>query len=340
MKKKSLTIVGAGVSGLYLAYLLQEDFEITILEARERVGGRIFSIDGHDMGPSWVWPHQTHLLSLTQKLGLTLFRQYTKGDALYDTQGRVERFNAPATAPSFRLHGSLTQLIEALHQNLKNVDIQYSEAVESIEVGSNSVEIQTAKRSYESDFVVLTLPPRLAANVDFTPKLPLRLEEQMRQTQTWMGNSAKCVIEFESAFWREQGLSGFAFSHLGPLGEIHDASTADKPALFGFVNLNADMQNFERDVRAQMKRLFAIEDEEILKIYLVDWKKEIFSAAVEDATARSGHPNYGIDTSSYSPRVYFSATEFSHEEGGYIEGALIQSERVSRELLCSEIFLT
>ncbi len=330
--KKSLTIVGAGVSGLYLAYLLQENFDITILESRERVGGRIFSLDGHDMGPSWVWPHHTNVLTLIENLGLKLFRQYTKGYALYDTQGKVELFNAPSSAPSFRVEGSLSQLTQALHKNLKNVNILYQEVVEAIEAESDLVMVKTSKKSYESDAVVVTLPPRLAANLDFIPKLPLHLEEQMKQTQTWMGNSAKCVVEFKSAFWRDRDLSGFAFSHVGPLGEIHDASTQDKAALFGFVNLNADMENFERNVRAQMKRLFEIEESEIVKVYLVDWKKEVFSSVEEDASSRGAHPQYGIDMSSYSPRVYFGATEFSYEEGGYIEGAVRQAAKIAEKI--------
>jgi monoamine oxidase len=48
--KKKLIIIGAGISGLYLAHILEGIFDITILEARERVGGRIYSIAGHDMG--------------------------------------------------------------------------------------------------------------------------------------------------------------------------------------------------------------------------------------------------------------------------------------------------
>jgi monoamine oxidase len=332
MQKKHLTIVGAGISGLYLAYLLQEDFEITILEARERVGGRIFSLDGHDMGPSWIWPHHTNVLELIENLGLKLFRQYTKGYALYDTKDKVEIFNAPASSPSFRVEGTLSQLVETLHQNLKNVKIYYGHVVESIEVEANSVSIKTSKKSYESDAVVVTLPPRLAANLRFTPKLPSHLDEKMKQMQTWMGNSAKCVVEFKTPFWRDRGLSGFAFSHVGPLGEIHDASTANKPALFGFVNLNAEMQHFETNVRAQMKRLFKIEDSEIVKIYLVDWKREVFSSVKEDASSRGAHPQYGIDMSSYSQRVYFGATEFSYEEGGYIEGAIRQAIKIAKQL--------
>jgi monoamine oxidase len=44
--KQKVVIIGAGISGLYLAYLLEEKFDVTILEARDRVGGRIYSIYG------------------------------------------------------------------------------------------------------------------------------------------------------------------------------------------------------------------------------------------------------------------------------------------------------
>lgn len=331
-EKMRVTIVGAGISGLYLAYLLQKDFEVTLLEARERVGGRIFSIDGHDMGPSWIWPHHTNALKLLESLDIQIFRQYTQGLALYDTRDKLERFDASAS-PSFRVDGSLSSLTSRLFERLEGVQLHYAQEVREVEVKEDGVVLQMQGDSFESDFVVLTLPPRLAAKLAFTPELPRDLLQKMQNTQTWMGNSAKCVVEFRTAFWREENLSGFVFSHLGPLGEIHDACTADKAALFGFVNLNADMQNLEYNVKEQMMRLFKIEQEEILKVYVVDWKKESFSAVTEDASARAGHPHYGINSQSYSKRVLFSATEFSQEEGGYIEGALLRAQKIAKELL-------
>ena len=74
--KKDLIIIGAGLSGLYAATLLQDKFNIIILEARERLGGRIYTQEGHDLGPSWIWPHQHHILSLIKELELNLFSQY------------------------------------------------------------------------------------------------------------------------------------------------------------------------------------------------------------------------------------------------------------------------
>lgn len=332
MAKKSLAIIGAGVSGLHLAYLLEKQFDVTLIEARARIGGRIFAIDGHDMGPSWIWPHQTRALHLLEVLEIERFAQYTQGDALYETFGGVEHFKAPA-APSFRVKGSLFTLPQRLFERLRDTKIYYNEAVHSVKVLEEKVVLHTNKQSYQSDYIVITTPPRLVQKMSFSPPLPLPLQEKLSQTQTWMGNSAKCVVVFKRAFWRERGLSGFVFSHLGPLAEIHDASTQQSAALFGFVNLKADMEMLKEDVITQMVRLFSIERSEIVAIHIVDWKKEIYSATPEDGMPRSGHPNYGIDMSSYSPRVYFSATEFSYEEGGYIEGAIAQSQKVAKELL-------
>ena len=50
--KKDLIIIGAGLSGLYAASLLQDTYNIIILEARDRLGGRILTEEGHDLGPS------------------------------------------------------------------------------------------------------------------------------------------------------------------------------------------------------------------------------------------------------------------------------------------------
>ncbi len=42
--KKSCVVIGAGLSGLAAAYKLQNaNCNVTILEARERIGGRVFS---------------------------------------------------------------------------------------------------------------------------------------------------------------------------------------------------------------------------------------------------------------------------------------------------------
>ncbi|HIE16067.1 MAG TPA: tRNA uridine-5-carboxymethylaminomethyl(34) synthesis enzyme MnmG, partial [Bacteroidales bacterium] len=109
----------------------------------------------------------------------------------------------------------------------------YEEAL-SVEEG-DKILLKCKENSYESDFLISTLPPRLTAQLAFKPKLPTIIKDKLLSLPTWMGNSAKCVVEFKTPIWKEKSLSGFVFSNIGPLGEIHDASEDEKYALFGFV---------------------------------------------------------------------------------------------------------
>jgi monoamine oxidase len=331
--KQKIIIIGAGISGLYLASLLEKKYEVLIFEARDRVGGRVFSIDGHDLGPSWIWSHHKQMLKLINSLGLELFAQHTKGHALYDTKERVELFDAPPSAPSARIKGSLASLINALHNSLESTKIHLMQEVKSIEENGSCVRVKTETDLYEADYVISTLPPRLAAALEYEPKLPLREKEKMLATQTWMGNSAKCVIEFKTAFWREKSLSGFVFSNLGPMSEIHDACIENRAALFGFLHSHARMENIEKNITQQLIRLFGISEDEIVKIHLVDWKREQFTSTHQDSAPLRIHPSYGIDTTAYSQKILFSSTEFSFEEGGYLEGAIAHATKIAQQLL-------
>ena len=54
-KNLSIGVIGGGVSGLASANLLTKaGFNTQILEARDRLGGRVHTKDGEDLGASWV----------------------------------------------------------------------------------------------------------------------------------------------------------------------------------------------------------------------------------------------------------------------------------------------
>ncbi|KAH8432352.1 uncharacterized protein LDX57_009991 [Aspergillus melleus] len=71
-------IVGAGFAGLRCAdILLAHGLEVTILEARDRIGGRVHQTDmlGHsvDMGPNWVHGTSTNpIMALAKETGTAL----------------------------------------------------------------------------------------------------------------------------------------------------------------------------------------------------------------------------------------------------------------------------
>lgn len=72
-----VAVIGAGASGLRAAMLLEaEGVDVTVFEARSRVGGRIWTArDGSvsfDAGGEWIDAEHGRVLSLAENLGLTI----------------------------------------------------------------------------------------------------------------------------------------------------------------------------------------------------------------------------------------------------------------------------
>ncbi len=326
---KKIAIIGAGLSGLYAAYRLQHTHEVTIFEARDRIGGRILTLDGFDMGPSWVWPHQKHIISFIQSLGLNLFAQYDTGYALYDAPRGVERFAPPPSPPSGRMIGGLERLTGTLAASLSHTQIRLGEAVTSLSDSADGIRLTTSQGTYEADFVLSTPPPRVALErIDYAPPLSENVVNTLSSTPTWMGHSLKCVVEFQTPFWREMGLSGFCFSNIGPLMEIHDACTYDRYALFGFAGSGSSTATMEQDVRTQMQRLFGNKAEEIVSIHWVDWRSEPYSSTPKDRERLGLHPEYGFSASGLNGKLLFAGTESAYREGGYLEGAINSIDQI------------
>jgi monoamine oxidase len=88
-------VVGAGLSGLCSAReLVRHGKDILVLEARDRVGGRMVRksvIEGGwiDLGGQWIGPTQANILSLSESLGIKHFDFYATGRTVVDYGGAV-----------------------------------------------------------------------------------------------------------------------------------------------------------------------------------------------------------------------------------------------------------
>ena len=122
-------IVGAGLAGLTAARRLsQAGRSVVVLEARDRVGGRVWtktSRDGVpvDMGACFVGPHHERMLALTKEMGVTTFKTFVDGDNVLATDGKVRRYRGdiPHISPVALL--SAAQAITRLNAMAKKVPV-------------------------------------------------------------------------------------------------------------------------------------------------------------------------------------------------------------------------
>lgn len=78
--KTTVVVVGAGFAGLAAAYqLFNSGFAVTVLEARQRVGGRVWSTELPngaivELGGEWIWSGDQTVLEMAKRLKLPLAR--------------------------------------------------------------------------------------------------------------------------------------------------------------------------------------------------------------------------------------------------------------------------
>ncbi|WP_158840835.1 FAD-dependent oxidoreductase [Polaribacter sp. L3A8] len=152
---KKIIILGAGISGIYLGYKLKKvGFSIKILEANNRVGGRIYTKKTNDtkveLGATWLWKYNEELLKVCKELNISLFEQNMNGDALFEgTRTNLpERFKLPKNQEiSYRIIGGTATILEELAKYFSEDEIQLNEKVLKIDDNEASIKVTNVSSS-------------------------------------------------------------------------------------------------------------------------------------------------------------------------------------------------
>ena len=99
LREADVAIVGAGLAGLVAARdLIAAGASVVVLEARDRVGGRLLNEDIGDgkvveVGGQWIGPTQDRMAALSADMGVDTFPTYAEGENLNEWRGSLKRYS-------------------------------------------------------------------------------------------------------------------------------------------------------------------------------------------------------------------------------------------------------
>ncbi|MFJ8895526.1 flavin monoamine oxidase family protein [Leifsonia sp. NPDC102414] len=126
--ERDVVIVGAGASGLTAATELKKaGLSVAVLEARDRVGGRLWTddVDGVtlEIGGQWVSPDQDALIGTLDELGLETYERYREGTNIYiSPTGERRTFDGEIFPVPPKTEHEIVSLIDKLDALVAEID--------------------------------------------------------------------------------------------------------------------------------------------------------------------------------------------------------------------------
>jgi len=233
------------------------------------------------------------------------------------------------------------ELIEDADKRDPQVRIALGAPVSKIEYGQGggvTVKVGTVL-TVNADAVIIAIPPRLRGKIIFSPALPTAYTDFIKGSP--MGSMSKVHAVYETAFWRQDCLSGSAAGDLRNIdGQfprvcefIADSSPpGGKPGIltsFIAANRNCDVDGTEakRLVLGDFKYYFGEQAEEK---HLKDWVYYNWNGQDWSCGAFTTHQGPNVWTTSgkdgwrtpVNKKIFWAGTETSDEWPGYFDGAV------------------
>ena len=237
---KKVLILGAGMAGLVAGYELSKlGHNITILEARTRPGGRVFTLREPfagglfaEAGAARIRDNHHLTLKYVKAFDLPLEPFYPPNlkAVRFDRGGREEvPINGYTDAMTSHYGGELGEGPEIWHTIKGGMDllpkafaahlrdrIQYGAAVVRIEQDAKQATVKFVKdrttHAISADVVLCTIPFSILRRLEL-PALSSRKKDLIKRTH--YDAVSRVYLQTKNRFWETQGLNGFAFTKGG-----------------------------------------------------------------------------------------------------------------------------
>jgi putrescine oxidase len=238
-----------------------------------------------------------------------------------------------------RVVGGLQQVPLLLAERLGG-DVFLNQPVRTLEWGDAGVTARTEDLIVHARYAILALAPVLYPRISFVPALP-RLQHQMHQHLS-MGFVIKVHAVYDRPFWREQGLSGTAFSPYEPVHEAYDNTNHadDRGTLVGFVSDRTadDLFRLSADERKErilesLSHYYGPEAKTPVVYYESDWGSEEWTRGAYAASFDlGGLHRYGADLRTPVGPIHFACSDLAGAGYQHVDGAIRMGRLVAARI--------
>lgn len=214
-----VVVIGAGAAGMTAAYLLKRaGATVTVLEAADRIGGRMKRLNGFadfpiDLGAEWIHTPPAVLDEIVDNPAIAVdvetIRYRPKTYDTWDdgTLGSANWLRLAYAEHKFK-HTTWFGFFERHLLPSVLSDIRLGQIVQAITWSQDGVQVTTDQGRFDADQVVVTVPLSVLqrGGIRFGPGLPNRVEQALADTV--FGAGLKVFMKFSERFYADIVLPG------------------------------------------------------------------------------------------------------------------------------------
>ena len=239
-----------------------------------------------------------------------------------------------------RFAAGMQSLATGLAAGLQD-SLRLGHPVEAITQDDEGVVVRSASLTVRASQAIVALAPALAGRIRYSPPMP-PLRDSLTQRMP-MGTALKMMFVYETPFWREEGLSGFALTDRDVPQLVFDNSPDDASSgiLLGFtegIPAREWMQSTPEARRAAgvdtLVQAFGRPAGDLVDYVEHSWVAEEFSRGCYAGTMPPGAwGSFGKALRAPVGRIHWAGTETATSWTGYVEGAMQAGERAAGEAI-------
>ncbi len=357
---RKIVIIGAGMAGLSAGWeLSQAGHDITILEARTRPGGRVYTLrepfsdglfaeggaaripDNHDLTLKYVKLFEVPLEPMyPSQLSALRFNGSAKQEVPIDgfTDGLAQFFGSEFRGPNrfSKIKSGNDNLPKAFALRLGE-KIHYGSAAVKIEQDAQQARVtfieKGTRQTITADRVLCAAPFSVLRNVEFPASFPQRRRDLINNLH--YDSVSRVYLQAKKRSWEEKGLNGFAITNDGV--EIWQP-TWNQPAPRGI------LMTYNR--RGQAERIAAMKEGERISSTLTqlgqwfpglqeNFERGATKCWIEDEWSRGAWAFIGVKdfiaASAAEGRIHFAGEHLS-PFFSWMQGALDSSQRAVKQI--------